>query len=287
MIDKYILENEKGVRLMEKFQNLISKNNYLPLKLASGLLVIIILFIVLLSLSCSGGQESSDFNKTTNTGIEQQADMTTTEKVSAGDMTKGEATSHENEDQESAKVTTDTSSEMTTEVVTEDVTTETTMKQAVTTIATESTSDTTTKASTTQQPPTQATTVPSTQATTEKKEVSYSPERVAKLANDKVKAAGMILLPENLDEMLANGKITQEEYDEYYPYDGCGYYSVFIETDLNQAKTISGRALHSEEEIAEHIADMLVLETEPYVYVDYNGIYTLNGTDFYEFRCYR
>ena len=97
----------------------------------------------------------------------------------------------------------------------------------------------------------------------------------------------MILLPENLDEMLANGKITQEEYDEYYPYDGCGYYSVFIETDLNQAKTISGRALRSEEEIAEHIADMLVLETEPYVYVDYNGIYTLNGTDFYEFRCYR
>ena len=107
------------------------------------------------------------------------------------------------------------------------------------------------------------------------------------MANDKVKAAGKILLPENLDRLLAEGAITQEEYNEYYPYDGCGYYSVFIETNLLIAQDIVGTPLRSEEAIAEHIAGMLVLETGPYVYVECNGVYNHNGTDFYEFRCYR
>ena len=42
---------------------------------------------------------------------------------------------------------------------------------------------------------------------------------VASLTIDKCKAAGMISLPENLNNLLAEGKITQEEYNEYYPYD--------------------------------------------------------------------
>lgn len=117
--------------------------------------------------------------------------------------------------------------------------------------------------------------------------VGYSADRVAELAIIKCKAAGMITLPENLDSMLAAGEITQEEYEEYYPYDGCGYYSVFVETDLNAASTISGRKLGSEKEIADYIAGMMVLEREPYFYIECAGIYKNNGTEFYEFRCYR
>ena len=97
----------------------------------------------------------------------------------------------------------------------------------------------------------------------------------------------MISLPENLDNLLAEGKITQEEYNEYYPYDGCGYYSVFVETNLNLASTISGRRLYSEEEIADYIAGMMVLEVEPYFYIECAGVYQGTHTDFYEFRCYR
>ena len=110
---------------------------------------------------------------------------------------------------------------------------------------------------------------------------------VARLAVEKCKAAGMITLPENLDRLLAEGKITQEEYEEYYPYDGCGYYSVFVETNLNLASTISGERLCSEEEIADYIAGMMVLEIEPYFYIECAGVYQGNSVEFYEFRCYR
>lgn len=117
--------------------------------------------------------------------------------------------------------------------------------------------------------------------------VGYDAACVARLAIDKCKAAGMISLPENLDNLLAEGKITQEEYNEYYPYDGCGYYSVFVETNLNLASTISGERLCSEEEIADYIAGMMVLEVEPYFYIECAGVYQGTHTDFYEFRCYR
>lgn len=117
--------------------------------------------------------------------------------------------------------------------------------------------------------------------------VGYDADRVARLAVEKCKAAGMIPLPENLDRLLAEGKITQEEYNEYYPYDGCGYYSVFVETNLNLASTISGERLCSEEEIADYIAGMMVLEVEPYFYIECAGVYQGNSVEFYEFRCYR
>lgn len=117
--------------------------------------------------------------------------------------------------------------------------------------------------------------------------VGYDADRVARLAVEKCKAAGMITLPENLDNLLAEGKITQEEYNEYYPYDGCGYYSVFVETNLNLASTISGERLCSEEEIADYIAGMMVLEVEPYFYIECAGVYQGNSVEFYEFRCYR
>lgn len=117
--------------------------------------------------------------------------------------------------------------------------------------------------------------------------VSYDPVSVCSQAVAKCQAGGMITTTDNLANLLAEGKITQEEYNSYYPYDGLGYYSVFVETDLNKASTTSGRKLGSEDDIADYIAGMMLLETEPVFNIEYAGVYHLNGTDFYEFRCYR
>lgn len=105
----------------------------------------------------------------------------------------------------------------------------------------------------------------------------------------KCEAGGMITTEDNLANLLAEGKITQAEYDEYYPLDGLegSYYSVFVETDLNIASDIVGNKLGSVEKIADYIAGMLLLETQPIFNVTYAGIYTHNGVDFYEFRCHR
>lgn len=118
---------------------------------------------------------------------------------------------------------------------------------------------------------------------------AYNPQNVVSLATAKCQAGGMITTQQNLDNLLAAGKITKEEYNEYYPYDGMeqSYYSVFVETDLNTASTLSGKRLPTEDAIAEYIAGMLLLENDPVFYISYEGIYTTGGTDFYEFRCHR
>lgn len=105
----------------------------------------------------------------------------------------------------------------------------------------------------------------------------------------KCQAGGMITTQQNLQNHLNDGSITQEEYNAYYPYDGMegSYYSVFVETDLNKASTIDGQRLSSEDAIAEYIASMLLLETDPVFYISYDGVYTTGGTDYYEFRCHR
>lgn len=133
--------------------------------------------------------------------------------------------------------------------------------------------------------PTENVTEPSTEK--EDKFVAYNPEYVVALATEKTKAYGKILIADDLNQMLANGEITQEEYDEYYPYDGTGYYNVFVETDLNRASTTSGRLLNTEDGIAEYIAGMLALETGPYFAIEYAGIYKGTDCNFYEFRCHR
>lgn len=51
--------------------------------------------------------------------------------------------------------------------------------------------------------------------------------------------------------------------------------------------TIDGKPLPSEDAIADYIASMLMLETDPVFYISYDGIYTTRGTTFYEFRCHR
>lgn len=88
--------------------------------------------------------------------------------------------------------------------------------------------------------------------------VAYSPQNVVSLATAKCQAGGMITTQQNLQNHLNDGSITQEEYNEYYPYDGMegSYYSVFVETDLNKASTIDGQRLSSEDAIAEYIASL-------------------------------
>ena len=68
--------------------------------------------------------------------------------------------------------------------------------------------------------------------------VSYDPVSVCSQAVAKCQAGGMITTTDNLASLLAEGRITQEEYNSYYPYDGLGYYSVFVET-----KTLEGFVL--------------------------------------------
>lgn len=119
--------------------------------------------------------------------------------------------------------------------------------------------------------------------------IIYDPYQVVNLVIAKCQVGGMITTEDNLANLLAEGKITQTEYDEYYPLDGLegSYYSVFVETDLNIASDIVGNKLGSVDAIADHIAGMLLLETHPIFNVTYAGIYTHNGVDFYEFRCHR
>lgn len=118
--------------------------------------------------------------------------------------------------------------------------------------------------------------------------VEYSPTNVVALATAKTKAAGKILLTENLDNLLASGTITQDEYNEYYPYDGAGYYSVFVDSNLAEARDVSGTEhFNSEDDIAQYIADMLALESGPYFLIEYAGTYDYYGKTCYEFRCYR
>ena len=156
-----------------------------------------------------------------------------------------------------------------------------------------STETTTTEAPATETPTTEAPCPDSQEPTTEAPpapepaSVSYSPQNVVAMATSQCIAGGMIRTTDNLDNLLANGSITQEEYNEYYPYDGLGYYSVFVETDLNKASTTSGALLGSEAGIADYISGMLLLESNPYFLIEYAGTTDCGGQSFYEFRCYR
>lgn len=115
----------------------------------------------------------------------------------------------------------------------------------------------------------------------------YDPLAVVALATQKCIAGGMIQTTDNLNALLAGGGISEEIYAAFYPYDGLGYYSVFVETDLNRAATTSGRLLGSTEGIADYLAGMLLLEREPYFLIEYGGVSQYGGTAYYEFRCYR
>lgn len=227
---------------------------------------ICILFLVMMLVLVGCRKESEDaITDDSAISSEQVAESDGTEKDGSGDAQKADSTMETEADQDKKSTTEESGS-------TRETQSQNTAEQKAGTQAT-----------------TEASSSPNTEAVPESEFVAYNPQNVAQLANAKVKAAGKILVPEHLDALLAEGAITQEEYNEYYPYDGMenSYYSVFVETNLLEASTTSGRKLGSEDAIATYIADMLALENGTYVYVEYYRIYNLNGTDFYEFRCYR
>ena len=118
--------------------------------------------------------------------------------------------------------------------------------------------------------------------------IEYDPDRVCALATSICEQEGLRTTADSMDEMLANGLISKEEYDEFYPYAGAGYLGVFIETDLSTACTITGRRLSSEQAIAEYLAEVMISEaTDEYFYIECAGIYVHHGVSMYEFRCYR
>lgn len=118
--------------------------------------------------------------------------------------------------------------------------------------------------------------------------IEYDPQNVVALATAKVQAGGKITLTDDLDNLLASGAITQEEYNEYYPYDGAGYFSIFVDSNLAEARDISGTDhFQSEDDIASYIADMLLLERGDLFLIVYQGTYDYYGKILYEFRCYR
>ncbi len=119
--------------------------------------------------------------------------------------------------------------------------------------------------------------------------VGYDPNQVVSLSIARCQAGGMITTQDHLANALAEGRITQEEYDAYYPLDGMenSYYSVFVNTDLNQASTTSGRPITSVEAIVDYIASMMMLEQDPVFNITYAGVYHQGDSDFYEFRCHR
>ena len=205
---------------------------------------------------------------------EQTTEKAREEKNTSDDKKRNSRMSVSTEATTENKNKTETSVQVKTEKATE----------TVTEVPTETRTETATEA------PTESCTEAETEAATEAPapaEVSYSPGNVVSLATSKCQAGGMIKTTDNLANLLAQGQITEEEYNDYYPYDGLGYYSVFVETDLNKAATTSGRLLGSEDAIATYIADMLLLESNPYFLIEYGGVTNSGGQDFYEFRCYR
>ncbi len=247
---------------------------------------------------------SADIKEAINNGRDVIAKQTetTTEKNEESTTECKEKTTEKAKIEPSTKKTTEATTEVNTEATTQKATeeprndsTEITT-EAVTEECTEATEEPKTEApkedctEAPKEPETEEPTEEPTEATTEAPaptEISYSPGNVVSLATAKCQAGGMITTTDNLANLLAKGKITEDEYNEYYPYDGLGYYSVFVETDLNKAATTSGRLLGSEDAIATYIADMLLLESEPYFFIEYGGTTSLGGQDFYEFRCYR
>lgn len=118
--------------------------------------------------------------------------------------------------------------------------------------------------------------------------VSFSPQRVVQLATEKTKAAGKIYIPDDLDRMLAEGTITQENYNDCYPTDGAGYLEFYVATDLNEARDVSGTVkFNSEDDIAANIAGMYSSLPQQYFYIEYHGTVMYGDKECYVFYCYR
>lgn len=246
--------------------------------------IVILLFVVILIAAGCGNKKTEVAMNTepTETAVEE---TTETKKVSETEMTteseeeETEATETDNKEEQNAQSVNETS-KSNTQKQTESKKTQTSNNDSA------SQSNGSNNQSVEPQPTEPVQQKPTPQP--EPQVINYSPQNVVALATAKTKAAGKVLLTENLDNMLASGQISQEEYNEYYPYDGAGYYSVFVDSNMAEARSVSGTtSFNSEDEIAQYISDMLVLENGPYFLIEYAGTYDYYGKQCYEFRCYR
>lgn len=111
----------------------------------------------------------------------------------------------------------------------------------------------------------------------------YSAIRISDIADRRVREIRSIETFDKQNQLITDNSCVQGGVDGLED----SYYSVFVNTDLNKAATTSGRALGSEEAIAQHIADMLLLESDSVFNIRYTGTTKTSGETFYEFRCYR
>lgn len=117
---------------------------------------------------------------------------------------------------------------------------------------------------------------------------AYDPNKVVAIANQKLKERGLTLLPEEMDRALADGRLTKEEYDAYYPTAGSGYWMLTVNCNLNEARDVSGTTqFHNESDIADYIAGMTVGNNVSYGYIVYGGTTDFAGKTLYMFYCYR
>ena len=118
--------------------------------------------------------------------------------------------------------------------------------------------------------------------------VHYSPQRVVELAVEKTKNYGKVYIPDSLNHMLAEGMISQEDYNAYYPTDGAGYIEFYVASDMNEARDVSGTIkFNSEDDIAANIAGMYNALAQQYFYIEYHGIVVYGDKECYVFYCYR
>lgn len=118
--------------------------------------------------------------------------------------------------------------------------------------------------------------------------IGYSPERVVQLATERTKAYGKTYIPDDLNRMLAEGTLTQADYDACYPTDGAGYLEYYVACDMNEARDVSGTVkFNSEADIAENIAEMYASLPQQYFYIEYHGTMMYGDRECYVFYCYR
>lgn len=118
--------------------------------------------------------------------------------------------------------------------------------------------------------------------------VHYSPQRVVQLAVKKTKTYDKVYIPDSLNHMLAEGMISQKDYNAYYPTDVAGYIEFYVASDMNEARDVSGTIkFNSKDDIAENIAGMYNALTKQYFYIEYHGTVVYGDRECYVFYCYR
>lgn len=244
----------------------------------------LLLFVTILLLAVCGGKENQ-VTEEQNVETETQTVLEALEDISEEKETETvteqpEATTEATELEESATVEDDKEKDNSSE--------------GQTSSATEKEQDSQNQSNAQNEPSKPQTTEPDTKPEPEPQQpsqpepVSYSPQRVVQLATGKTKAAGKIYIPDDLDRMLAEGTITQEDYNDCYPTDGAGYLEFYVATDLNEARDVSGTVkFNSEDDIAANIAGMYSSLPQQYFYIEYHGTVMYGDKECYVFYCYR